>query len=129
MNNYAIFQTGGKQYRASVGDTLKVEKLDAEGSINFHEVMMINNGQQSFFGTPYIESAYVKADILEEGKGKKVLVFKQKTRKNHRKLRGHRQLYTLIQIKEIVTGSEQWHIKKESEAHETDATVSQNDLE
>lgn len=126
MNNYAIFQTGGKQYRASVGDTLKVEKLDAEGSVQFQEVMMVKDGQQPIFGTPLIESAYVKADILEQAKAKKVLVFKQKTRKNHRKLRGHRQLYTLVKIQEIVTGSEQWHTKKESEAHETEETVSQN---
>lgn len=105
MNNYAIFQVGGKQYRASVGDTLKVEKLDAENSINFQEVMMIHNDDQKIFGTPFIESAHVAADILEQGKAKKVLVFKQKPRKNHRKLRGHRQLYTLIKIREIVAGS------------------------
>jgi large subunit ribosomal protein L21 len=129
MNNYAIFQIGGKQYRGTVGDTFRVEKLDGEGSINFQEVMMITDGHQRIFGTPFIDSAYVKADIVEQGKGKKVLVFKQKPRKNHRKLRGHRQLYTLIKIREIVTGREQWHTRKESEAHETDVTASQSDLD
>jgi large subunit ribosomal protein L21 len=126
MNNYAIFQIGGKQYRASVGDTLKVEKLEAEESIQFQEVMMIHNEEQRLFGTPFIESAHVAADVLEQGKAKKVLIFKQKPRKNHRKLRGHRQLYTLIKIREIAARSEQWHTKKESEAHETDVTASQS---
>ena len=101
---YAIIKTGGKQYKVSEGKILKVEKLKEEDTVEFKEILMVSDGKNNIFGTPYVESAIVKADILEQGRGKKVLVFKQIPRKNHRKLNGHRQHFTKIRIREITTG-------------------------
>ncbi len=99
---YAIIETGGKQYRVAEGDVLKIERLNnVDETVTFDNVAMISDGEATSFGTPFIDSAKVTADVLETAKGKKVIVFKQKTRKNHRKLRGHRQQYTSIKIKNI----------------------------
>lgn len=98
---YAIIEKGGKQYRVSEGATLKIEKIDDKESVTFANVMMISDGDNTSYGNPYIESAKVTAEVLGTSKAKKVLVFKQKSRKNHRKLRGHRQLYTTVKIKNI----------------------------
>jgi len=99
---YAIIETGGKQYRVSEGDVLKIEKLEQDqGETTFEKVLMVSDGEKTTFGTPYVESAKVTAEILGVEKAKKILVFKKKPRKNHRKLRGHRQQYTKIKIKEI----------------------------
>ena len=98
---YAIFETGGKQYRVSEGDILKIEKIDSEKSVTFNNVLMVSDGDKTSYGSPFINSAEVTADVMETGKGKKVLVFKQKVRKGHRKLRGHRQQYTAVKIKSI----------------------------
>ncbi len=101
---YAIIETGGKQYRVAEGDVLKIDKLNnVEGSITFENVVMVADGDNTSFGTPYLSSAKVTADILETAKGKKVIVFKQKLRKGYRNLRGHRQHYTSIKIKNIQT--------------------------
>ena len=98
---YAIIESGGKQYRVAEGETIKIERIDDKESITFNNVLMISDGEKSSFGDPYIKSAEVSADVIGTEKGKKVLVFKQKLRKNHRKLRGHRQEYTSVKIKEI----------------------------
>lgn len=98
---YAIIKTGGKQYRVSEGDVIKIEKIEDEKSVTFGNVLMVADGENTSFGNPYLESANVTADVMGTDKGKKVLVFKQKTRKNHRKLRGHRQLYTTVKINNI----------------------------
>ncbi|RMD56665.1 MAG: 50S ribosomal protein L21 [Nitrospirae bacterium] len=100
---YAIVKTGGKQYRVAQGDVLKVEKIKSEDKeFEIKEVLMVSNGEKKIFGNPYVDGASVKCEILEKGHNKKVLVFKQKPRKNHRKLYGHRQPYTKVKIKEIV---------------------------
>ncbi|MBI4844790.1 MAG: 50S ribosomal protein L21 [Nitrospirae bacterium] len=99
---YAIFETGGKQYRVSEGDTIKIEKIENKKSVTFGNVLMISDGDKQTFGNPLIPSAKITADVIGGGKAKKVIVFKQKTRKDHRKLRGHRQPYTTVKIKNIV---------------------------
>lgn len=98
---YAIFESGGKQYKASEGETIKIDKIDNEKSVTFGNVMMVSDGDNISYGNPYIASAKISADVVETAKGKKILVFHQKTRKNHRKLRGHRQQYTSVKISKI----------------------------
>ena len=96
---YAIFVTGGKQYRATVGDTLFVEKLPAEATeeVVFDQVLLV--GEK--VGTPYVEGAKVTAVVEKHGRGKKIIVFKMKPKKNYRKKQGHRQPYTKIKITKI----------------------------
>jgi len=95
---YAIIETGGKQYRVSEGDILRVEKLGESGPVTFDKVLVISDGDKISVGQPYLASAKVTADVVGAGKGKKVLVFKMRPRKNYRKIRGHRQLYTAVKI-------------------------------
>lgn len=99
---YAVIKTGGKQYRVSEGDRLRVEKLDGEvgGSVEFDEVLMIG-GEKPVIGKPVVEGAKVKAQITAQDRAKKVIVFKMKRRKNYRRKFGHRQPYTELQIKAI----------------------------
>ncbi len=98
---YAVIETGGKQYKVSEGDVLKIEKIDNKKSVTFNHVLMTSDGKKASFGTPFISSAKVSAEVIDNGKAKKVLVFKQIPRKGHRKLRGHRQQYTTVKIKNI----------------------------
>lgn len=98
MSDFAIFQTGGKQYRVKTGDVIKVEKLDADGDVTFDHVLMI--GER--VGTPTIDGAKIVATVVEQKRGDKVLVFKKKRRQNYRRTRGHRQFITVLKIKEIV---------------------------
>ena len=96
---YAIFVTGGKQYRAAVGDILYVEKLSAEPEqeVVFNEVLLVGDK----VGTPYVEGAKVTAVVEKHGRGKKIIIFKMKPKKNYRKKQGHRQAYTKIKITNI----------------------------
>jgi large subunit ribosomal protein L21 len=87
---YAIIKTGGKQYRISPGDVLRVERLPGE------------RGDEVQVGTPLVPNATVRTEILRQGKGKKVLIFKKKRRKNYRRKQGHRQMFTALQINEII---------------------------
>jgi len=98
---YAIIETGGKQYRVSEGDVLKIEKVEETGAVTFDKVLAVSDGDKLSVGNPFISSATVTADVVGTGKGKKVLVFKMRPRKNYRKTRGHRQPYTEVKIKEI----------------------------
>ncbi|NOX33992.1 MAG: 50S ribosomal protein L21 [Deltaproteobacteria bacterium] len=100
---YAVIRTGGKQYRVHEEQILKVEKLDGtEGSqIEFDDVLMYSDGETITLGSPKVENVSVKAHIVEQGKGKKQLVFKYKRRKGYRKMKGHRQHYTEIKIESI----------------------------
>ena len=97
MSDFAIFQTGGKQYRVKVGDVIKVEKLDATGDVTFDHVLMAGDK----VGTPVIDGAKVVATVVEQKRNDKVLVFKKKRRQNYRRTRGHRQFVTVLKIKEI----------------------------
>jgi large subunit ribosomal protein L21 len=98
---YAVIETGGKQYRVSEGDTLKIEKIEAQDSVTFDKVLMIHKGEKNIFGSPLLPSAKVTAEVVGNGKDKKILVFRQKPRKGFRKLRGHRQQFTTVKIKSI----------------------------
>ncbi len=100
---YAVIRTGGKQYKVQEEQVLTVEKLDGdEGSqIEFDDVLMYSDGETVTLGSPKVENASVKAVIVEQGKGKKQLVFKYKRRKGYRKMKGHRQFYTQIKIDSI----------------------------
>ena len=99
MANFAIFQTGGKQYRVQNGDTIKVEKIDAESGkeIEFDKILMLGDR----VGNPYVDGARVIATVVEQKRDDKVLVFKKKRRQNYRRTRGHRQYITVLKIKEI----------------------------
>ena len=97
---YAVFKTGGKQYRAAKGDKLKIEKLDAaEGdSIAFDEVLLVGEGEDVTVGAPLIASGKVEAKVLVQAKDKKVDVIKFRRRQNYRRTKGHRQHFTLVEI-------------------------------
>jgi large subunit ribosomal protein L21 len=99
---YAVIKTGGKQYKVSEGEFLKVEKLAGEigDSIQFAEVLMVG-GEKTVIGAPVVAGASVTAKIAAQGKDKKILVFKSKRRKGTRKLRGHRQHKTVLKIEKI----------------------------
>ncbi len=100
---YAIVRTGGKQYQVTQGDQLRVEKINGEvgDTVELNDVLMVVNGENVDIGTPQLENAKVSATIVEQGKAKKVIVFKKKRRKGYRLKQGHRQLYTALAIKEI----------------------------
>ncbi len=102
---FAIIETGGKQIKVTEEEIVKVEKINAkEGdNISIDKVLLISDGNNVSTGTPYIESAHVNAEVVSSGKDKKVLVFKMKPRKGYRRLRGHRQHYSLLKIKEITS--------------------------
>ena len=101
---YAVIETGGKQYRASVGDKFRIEKLPGETSteIVFDKILAVGGGEsEAKFGNPYVSGARVTAEIIKQGKADKVLVFKYKSKKNIRKMRGHRQYFTEVVIRNI----------------------------
>lgn len=99
---YAVIKTGGKQYKVSEGEFLKVEKLEGVigDTVEFAEVLMIG-GENTVVGAPLVAGAKVTARISVQGKDKKVLIFKSKRRKGTRKLRGHRQFKTVLKIEKI----------------------------
>jgi len=101
---FAIVQTGGKQYRVDPGDILRVERLPGERGeeVSLEQVLLVAQSEEVQVGQPLVPGARVLAEILRQGKAKKIMVFKKKRRKNYRRKQGHRQLYTAIQIKEIV---------------------------
>jgi len=100
---FAVVRTGGKQYKVTQGEVIKVEKLDAEvgSEINIPDVLMVINGEDVKVGNPTVDNAVVKAKVIEQGKDKKVIVFKKKRRKGYKKKRGHRQLFTTLEIQDI----------------------------
>jgi large subunit ribosomal protein L21 len=101
---YAVVETGGKQYRVQNGDVLRVELLNGEigEEIILDKVLMKGKDDSVEIGKPYIEGASVKAEIVSFGRNDKILVFKYKSKKNERKMRGHRQDYTEIRITEVI---------------------------
>ncbi len=101
---YAVIETGGKQYRVEEGDVVFVEKLDVEegSNIDFDKVLLVSKEGDVAAGKPYLEGAKVKATVLEQGKNKKIVVFKYKAKKNYKKKQGHRQPYTKVKIENIV---------------------------
>lgn len=96
---YAVIETGGKQYRVQEGDVITVEKLNAEAGdkVTFDKVLLMSDGKDVKVGTPYLDAA-VSGSVVENGKGKKVIIFKYKAKKDYRKKQGHRQPYTMVKI-------------------------------
>lgn len=102
---HAVILTGGKQYRVAEGDVIFIEKLDAQtgDSFTFDKVLAVINDDASTFGTPFIENATVVVNVVKSGKSAKVRVYKMKPKKGYRRIQGHRQPYTKIQIEAINT--------------------------
>ncbi|MBR2798022.1 MAG: 50S ribosomal protein L21 [Clostridia bacterium] len=101
---YAVIKTGGKQYRVQQGDVIFVEKLNAQAdeAVTFDEVLLVGDADQSKVGTPVVKGAKVQGKVLAQVKGKKIVVYKYKAKKNERKKQGHRQPYTKVEITAIV---------------------------
>ena len=102
---YAVVKTGGKQYRVTKDDTILVEKLDAdEGqTITLSDVMLLGDGDKVTVGTPVVTDASVEAQVVSQTRGPKIIIFRRKRRKNHRRTQGHRQDLTLLKITDINT--------------------------
>ena len=100
---YAIVRTGGKQYQVACGDILRVEKIvgNVGDTVDLNDVLMVVEGDEAKIGQPVLENAKVVAKIAEQGRAKKVIVFKKKRRKGYRLRRGHRQSFTGLQIEAI----------------------------
>lgn len=100
---YAVIKTGGKQYNVTEGQLVKVEKLNAEvgSEVVFDEVILLNKEGHLTVGKPFISGAKVTAEVLDQGRGKKVIAYKFKAKKGYRKKKGHRQPYTLVKINAI----------------------------
>ena len=101
--SFAIIQTGGKQYKVQTSDIIKVEKLDKDkpGKIEFNEVLAYGDENVIEIGSPTVNGAKVEAELIKNSKNRTVLIFKKRIRKNSRRKNGHRQQYSLIQIKKI----------------------------
>ena len=100
---YAIVRTGGKQYQVEAGDTLRVEKLQGEvgDTVELDGVLLVGDGETVTIGQPVVEGAKVVAKVLEQGRHKKIIVFKKKRRQGYQVKKGHRQMYTALKIETI----------------------------
>jgi large subunit ribosomal protein L21 len=100
---YAVIRTGGKQYRVAPGDVVRVERLggDVGAAVDFTEVLLTAGDGAVRVGTPLVEGAHVRGEIVAQGRDRKILVYKKKRRKNYRRRRGHRQSVTTVRVTEI----------------------------
>ena len=100
---YAIIESCGKQYKVAEGDVVFFEKLDAEEGkkVNFDNVVLVSNEDKIEVGTPYVKGVKVEGKVVKHGKGKKIIVYKYKAKKNYRRTQGHRQPYTKVEITAI----------------------------
>ena len=96
----AVIKTGGKQYKVSEGDKIKIEKKEGD-EIVFKEVLLLNDGKKTIIGQPFVEGAEVKARVIRQGRNPKVTIFKYKPKKRYKVKKGHRQPFTEIEIIEI----------------------------
>ena len=130
---YAVIETGGKQYRVQEGDVITVEKLNVEAgeTVEFDKVLVLA-GEELKVGAPYVEGAKVVGEVVENGKAKKVIIFKYKAKKDYRKKQGHRQPYTMVKIealggaapkKEAVVAEEVKEAKKVSASMKKDELI------
>lgn len=105
--NYAIVEIGGTQHRVSPGDQLRVQRIEAEpgGTVTLDRVLLLQMEGDLKLGTPYVTGATITATVLSEAKGRKILVFKKKRRKQYRRTKGHRQIFTSLKIDQISPGS------------------------
>ena len=104
--DYAVFKTGGKQYRVKPGDILDVEKLPVavDSVAEFSEVLLVSDGGEATVGSPYVEGAKVLAQVQSHYRDKKIVVFKYKAKTRYRRMRGHRQEYTRLLVQDIQVG-------------------------
>lgn len=100
---FAVLKTGGKEYRVAKGDVIRVEKLagNVGDQVTLKDVLMVSGEGQIHLGTPNLSNAAITGEIVREVKGKKVLTYKMKKRKNYRRMKGHRQTYTYLKVNEI----------------------------
>ena len=112
---FAVIRTGGKQYKVAKNDVIVVEKLlgDAGDEVDFTDVLALNDGAATKFGTPVVGNALVTAEVLEQARGDKIIIFKKRRRKNYRRKNGHRQDLTVLRITEILADAAQRPAKKE----------------
>lgn len=101
----AVIKTGGKQYLVSPGQKIKIEKIDKKGDFVFKEVLLLDKGNHVEIGAPLVKGVEVTAKVLKQGKGKKVIIFKYKAKKRTRVKKGHRQLFTEVEILKIETAA------------------------
>lgn len=103
---FAVIKTGGKQYRVAANDVLTIEKLEgaAGDTVEFNEILMVGEGAGATFGVPFVEGAMVIAEVVEQGRARKVIAFKKRRRQNSKRIRGHRQHQTVVKITDILTG-------------------------
>ena len=103
---FAVIKTGGKQYRVVANDVLKIEKVagDAGAIVHFAEILAVGEGEAVSIGVPFVAGASVTAEVVEQGRSRKVIAFKKRRRQNSRRKRGHRQELTTVRIHEILTG-------------------------
>lgn len=113
---YAVIETGGKQYRVNEGDVIRIEKLPEEigSKVTFEKVLLVGAGENVSVGTPVVDGAKVTGKVIEQDRGKKVIVFKKKRRKGYQIKRGHRQDYTGVLIEKINKGRKKAQSKKDS---------------
>ncbi len=121
---YAIIETCGKQYKVSEGDIVFFEKLEAEEGkkVKFDKVILVSDNGKVEVGTPYVKDAKVEGKVIAHGKGKKIIVFKYKAKKNYRRKQGHRQPYTKVEITSVKLGAE-----KKQETAKTEAKASEKE--
>lgn len=100
---YAVFSSGGKQYKVKEGEILKLEKISGEvgAPVSFNKVLMFSDGEDVSIGKPILENVSIQGHIVEQGKAKKIIVFKYKRRKRYRRTQGHRQQFTAVKIDRI----------------------------
>ena len=102
---YAIFESGGRQYKAEENSVLRIDKLEAElgSALTFDKVLAVSSDEGLAVGSPYVAGATVEAKVIEQGKAKKIIVFKYKPKSQYKRIRGHRQQYTAVRITGIAS--------------------------
>ena len=115
---YAIIESCGKQYKVAEGDVVFFEKLDTEAGkkVTFSNVVLVSDDKKVEVGAPYVKGVKVEGKVVEHGKGKKIIVYKYKAKKNYRRTQGHRQPYTKVEITKIKTATEKKVAAKAEEA-------------
>lgn len=121
---YAVIKTGGKQYKVAKDDVITVEKLDGEpgASVDISDVLLVGDDKAQTVGAPLVEGATVAAEVVEQKRSAKIIVFKKKRRKNYRRKNGHRQEVTVLRITDILTGGKKKAAKKKPAAKKADET-------
>ena len=123
---YAIIESCGKQYKVTEGDVVFFEKLDVEEGkkVTFDNVVLVSDDKKVEVGAPYVKGVKVEGKVVSHGKGKKILVYKYKAKKNYRRTQGHRQPYTKVEITKIKTAAEKAEAKTEAKTETKTATKS-----